>query len=335
MRRFINKRAGTLRQISELIGRHRYFLIVAHERPDGDAVGSTLAFYHILRSLGKDAVVYAQDRTPENYLFLPGSDKIIYELPSVENFEAVVILDCSNIERIGAQAAKIAGIPHLINIDHHVSNEGFGDISLIDPDASSTGELLFRLLRYSKAPLTVETATCLYTAILTDTGGFRYGNTHSSSLLAAAELVEGGADPQWISENIYESDPAGRIRLLTMVLPTLILEEGGKIGSLVLTQKTLADARALPEHSEGFVDLPRSIKGVRISILYSEMMDGRYKISLRSKGSINVEKVARFLGGGGHVNAAGCRVSGELADVRRRVVEAIQAHVPALHEKEM
>jgi phosphoesterase RecJ-like protein len=322
-------------QIDELIRRRRSFLVVAHERPDGDAVGSALAFYHMLSGLGKEAVVYSQDRTPGNYLFLPGSGRIVYELPSVEIFEVAVILDCGSIERVGREAAKIAGIPNLINIDHHISNGGFCQVSLIDPDASSTGELLFRLLRYGKFPLTGEIATCLYTAILTDTGGFRYGNTHSSSLMAAAELVEEGADPQWISENVYESDPAGRIRLLSMVLPSLTIEENGKIGSLVVMQKAIADAEALPEHSEGFVDLPRSIKGVQISILYAETLDGRVKVSLRSKGEINIEKVARFLGGGGHTNAAGCRVSGELADVRRRVVEAIRMHVPELYKKEL
>ena len=324
-----------LQQINELIGLHHFFLIVAHERPDGDAIGSTLAFYHMLRGMRKDAVVYSQDQIPGNYLFLPGSGQIVQELPSVENFEVAIILDCGDMERVGKEAAKIARIPNLMNIDHHVSNGGFCDVRLIDPDASSTGELLFRLLRYSKVPLTREIATCLYAAILTDTGGFRYGNTRSSSLLAAAELVDGGADPQWISENIYESDPAGRIRLLSMVLPTLTLEEDGKVGSLVVTQKALADARALPEHSEGFVDLPRSIKVVQISVLYAETLDGRFKISLRSKGKINIEKVARFLGGGGHVNAAGCRVSGELADIRRRVIEAIRMYVPELYTKEL
>jgi phosphoesterase RecJ-like protein len=323
-----------LREINELIGKHRSFLIAAHERPDGDAIGSSLAFYHMLRGLGKNAVVYSQDRIPENYLFLPGSERVVQELPSVENFEVAIILDCGEMERVGAHAAKIAGIPNLINIDHHISNGGFCEVFLIDPNASSTGELLFRLFRYSKISLTSEIATCLYAAILTDTGGFRYGNTHSSSLMAAAELVDGGADPQWISENIYESDPASRIRLLSMVLPNLTLGEDGKVGSLTVTQKALAGAGALPEHSEGFVDLPRSIKGVQISILYAEMPDGSFKISLRSKGKINIEKVARFLGGGGHTNAAGCRVSGELEDIRRQVIEAIRVYVPELYKKE-
>jgi phosphoesterase RecJ-like protein len=168
-------------------------------------------------------------------------------------------------------------------------------------------------------------ATCLYTAILTDTGGFRYGNTRRATLLAAADLVGAGADPPWISENVYEADSPARIRLLAAILPTLVLEEGGRVGSLIVMQKALVDAGALPEHTEGFVDLPRTIRGVGISILYTELPDGSFKLSLRSKGGVNVERVAQIFGGGGHTNAAGCRMEGELPEIRRRVIEAIRA----------
>lgn len=314
-----------LRRISELIGRHRVFLISAHERLDGDAVGSELALGHMLRSLGKEVTIYNQDPTPENYLFLPGSDRIVQELPPLAPLEAAFILDCSELQRIGMEAARVGTIPTLINIDHHVSNAPFCDVRLVDPQASSTGELIFRLLRSMDYPITAEIGTCLYTAILTDTGGFRYSNTRPACLQAAAELVTAGADPQRISENVFEADPPSRIRLLAAVLPTLCLEEGGRVGSLVVTQKALADAGALPEHSEGFVDFPRSIRGVALSILFHELPDGSFKLSLRSKGKVDVQRVARAFGGGGHVNAAGCRIEGELAEIRRRVIEVIRA----------
>ncbi|MDD5099693.1 MAG: bifunctional oligoribonuclease/PAP phosphatase NrnA [Syntrophales bacterium] len=313
-----------LKRISERIGRSRVFLITSHERPDGDAIGSELALCRILQDLGKETVVYNQDRTPENYLFLPGSDRIVHQLPPLERFDAAFILDCGDLDRTGEEASRIGTIPNLINIDHHVSNGGFCETRLIDPLASSTGELIFRLIRDMGLAATGEVATCLYTAILTDTGGFRYRNTRREALLAAADLVDGGADPQWISENIYEADPPVRIRLLAAVLPTLTLEEGGRVGSLVVTTKALADAGALAEHTEGFVDLPRSIRGVEISVVYAELPDGRFKLSLRSKGKVNVERVARALGGGGHINAAGCRMEGELAEIRRRVIEEIR-----------
>jgi phosphoesterase RecJ-like protein len=314
-----------LKRISELIDRHRFFLITAHERLDGDALGSELALYHLLRQMGKGATIYNQDVTPENYRFFTESDRITNELPPPESFDAAFVLDCSDLQRVGREAAKIASIPCLINIDHHFSNGGFCETQLIDPRASSTGELICRLLAHMGIAPTGEMATCLYTAILTDTGGFRYGNTGRGTLLAAAELVAGGADPQWISENVYETNAPARIRLLAAILPKLTIDEGGRVGSITVTQQDLASTEALPEHTEGFVDLPRSIRGVDISVLYAELPDGSFKLSLRSKGTVNVERVARVFGGGGHINAAGCRMEGNIDDIRRRLLEAIRA----------
>jgi bifunctional oligoribonuclease and PAP phosphatase NrnA len=312
-------------RISELIGRYRVFLITAHERLDGDALGSELALYHMLRRMGKEVAVYNQDGTPENYQFLSGSDRIVHELPPLEPVEVAFILDCSELERVGRAFARIASVPNLINIDHHVSNAGFCEAALIDPLASSTGELICRLVSHMGLAVSPEMANSLYTAIMTDTGGFRYGNTGRGTLLAAADLVADGADPQWISENVYEMNPPAKIRLLAAVLPTLTIEEGGRVGSLIVTQQTIAAAGALPEHTESFVDLPRTIRGVEISILYVELPDGRFKLSMRSKGTVNVERVARAFGGGGHINAAACRMEGELAEIRRRVLETIRA----------
>lgn len=318
-----------LKKISNQIGQHHTFLLTAHERLDGDALGSELALYHLLQSMGKRAIVYNQDPTPGSYLFLPGTDQIVHELPSLDSFEVAFILDCSELNRVGKESQRIGTIPNLINIDHHLSNGAFCELRLIDPQASSTGELIFRLVREMGIEITDEMATCLYTAILTDTGGFRYGNTRRDTLLAAADLVASGADPQWISENVYEAEPPAKIRLLAAILSTLTFEEGNRVGSLVVTQKALADAGALPEHTEGFVDLPRTIRGVEISIIYAELPNGGYKVSLRSKGNVTVEQVARVFGGGGHMNAAGFRIEGELSEVRRRVIEAIRATAEA------
>ena len=314
-----------LQRISELIDRHRIFLITAHERLDGDALGSELALYHILRSLGKEVTVYNQDGTPENYQFLPASDRIVHDVPALEPFEVAFILDCSELERVGKEHGRVATVPNLANIDHHISNAGFCEAALVDPLASSTGEMICRLVSHMGLAASREAATCLYTAIMTDTGGFRYGNTGRGTLLAAADMVAAGANPQWISEHVYEMNPPAKIRLLAAVLPTLSIDEGGRVGSLIVTQQALAAAGALPEHTEGFVDLPRTIRGVEISILYAELPDGRFKLSLRSKGSVNVERVARAFGGGGHMNAAACRMEGELAEIRRRVLETIRS----------
>jgi phosphoesterase RecJ-like protein len=312
-------------RIIDIINRNATFLITSHERPDGDALGSELAFYHMLKACGKTATVYNQDETPGHYRFLPGAAVIVNDLPPTESFDTAFILDCSELDRVGREAGQIRKIRKIINIDHHVSNNGFCDATLLDAEASSTGELIYRLAEAMALKLTPEMATNLYAAILTDTGGFCYGNTTRNCLVIAGRLVENGACPQWISENIYENAPLAKIRLLAGVLETLTIDMNGKVGSLVVTRKTLASSGALHEHTEGFVDVPRTIQGVEVSILFSELEENDFKLSLRSKGRINVERVAGKLGGGGHANAAGCRIRGDIATVKRLVLTQIEA----------
>ncbi len=313
-----------IREIIDIIHSCRKFLVTAHVKLDGDALGSELALRLLLKSLGKDVVVYNQDPTPGNYRFLPGAEHIVHELPPPGDFEAVLVLDCSELERVGDAAAIIQTIPRIVNIDHHVSNGGFCAVRLIDPQASSTGELVFRLLKAMGADISPEMATNLYTAILTDTGGFRYGNTGRDALAAAGDLVARGANPQRISENVYESFPPAKILLLARVMQSLAFDCGGRVGSLTIRQQDFADTGALPEHTEGLVDLPRSIEGVVISILYTEIPDNRFKVSMRSKGTIDVARVAADFGGGGHINAAACRIEGDIATVKRRLLAAIR-----------
>jgi phosphoesterase RecJ-like protein len=314
-----------LHRIIETINRCRRFLITSHIRLDGDALGSELAMYHILNGMGKEVLIYNQDKTPDNYLFLKGIDSIVHELPDLTRYDAAFILDCSEIERIGGQADRIGGMKIIINIDHHVSNGSFCDLAYIDPEASSTGELLYRLIMQMDVTLTKEVADSLYTAIITDTGGFRYRNTSKETLLAAGDLVGKGADPQWLSENIYENNPLEKVRLLTKTMETLAFALDGRVASVVVPLSALAETEALSEHIEGFVDIPRTIQGVDVSILYLELSENYYKLSLRSKGKINVEKVAGQFGGGGHANAAACKIKGELESIKRQVAEAVRA----------
>ena len=313
-----------LQKIADVIRDGHKFLITSHVRPDGDSIGSALALYHILAGMGKTAVVFHQDKTPYNYSFLPGSERIVHDPPPAKDFDAAFILDCSELDRVGDHAGLIGGIGTLINIDHHISNRRFCELAYIDEHASSTSELIFRLARQMKAELNKDTADNLYAGILTDTGGFRYSNTGEASLHAAASLVACGADPQWISENVYEKNPLSKIRLLTLTLETLAIEMDGRVGSLVITQKTLDQAGATMEQSEGFVDIPRTIDGVSVSILYSEMKDRFFKVSLRSKERFNVAGIAEKFGGGGHVNAAACRCPGDIAQVKQAVGAAVR-----------
>jgi phosphoesterase RecJ-like protein len=313
-----------IKEILAAIDQGEKFLITAHVRLDGDALGSELALYLMLKDLGKEAVICNQDATPEHYRFLPAAERIVHELENVEKYDVAFILDCSELDRVGKISGDIVRVKTLINIDHHVSNGGFCQLRLLDPKASSTGELLYRLMRKMHVKMTKDICTNLYTAILTDTGGFRYSSTHQETLRAAGDLVEGGASPQWISENIYESDPPVKLQLLSRVLETLTLDMKTKTASLVVTQQHLQDTGAMMEHTDGFIDVPRTVKGIDIAMLYTQTEGNHFKLSLRSKGKVNVEKIARKFGGGGHINAAACRVEGNIDEIKRRVLEAVR-----------
>ncbi len=313
-----------MNNIIDMINRYKFFLITSHVRLDGDALGSELALCHMLEHIGKEVVVYNQDETPGNYCFLPGNDKIIHKLPAIENYDVVFILDCSELDRIGDEASRVGNMERIISIDHHISNGNFGNIVFTDPRASSTAELLYRLMSEMNIDISKDMATNLYAAILTDTGGFCYGNTKKDTLIAAGTLVERGADPQWISENIYENNPLSKIRLLTKALETLAFDWDRKVGYIIVSRKNIEDAGAREEHTEGFVDIPRSIQGVEVSILFTELSEHEFKLSLRSKGKVNVERVASAFGGGGHINAAACHINGNFSTVLYRVLNAIK-----------
>ncbi|MEA2014347.1 MAG: bifunctional oligoribonuclease/PAP phosphatase NrnA [Thermodesulfobacteriota bacterium] len=317
-------------RVIEIINSCSTFLITSHIRPDGDALGSELAIYHLLRDMGKEAVVYNQDKTPIIYEFLPGSSNIIHSLNSVNGFDAAFVLDCSDIERVGDENDRIGSVKQIINIDHHVSVGTFSDILILDSTASSTGEIIHRLLKYMGATISEEIATNIYTAILTDTGSFRYSNTGSNTFAAAADLVENGANCRYIAEKIYETRSAVQIRLMGKTLETLELFAGGKIGFICISQKTLRREGALPEHTEGFVDIVRSIQGIEIAICCYEVSKDRFKVSLRSKGNVDVEQIAARLGGGGHINASACRINGDIKAVKTAVLNVIETVYKAL-----
>ena len=313
-----------IKDIIAAVASGKRFLITAHVRLDGDALGSELALCRLLSDLGKEAVVCNQDATPGHYRFLPGAERIVHEPVHPELYDVGFVLDCSELERVGEIAADVARIPTLINIDHHVSNGGFCALRLLDPKASSTGELLYRLMREMRAVMTGDICTNLYAAILTDTGGFRYSSTRQETLRAAGDLVKGGADPQWISENIYESDPPAKLQLLARVLETLEMDLDLGIASMTVTEEHLRQTGASMEHTDGFIDIPRTVKGINIAMLYTQTGAKQFKLSLRSKGRVNVEKIARRFGGGGHINAAACRIEGDLETIKSRVLQAVK-----------
>lgn len=310
-------------RIAEIIDGGTRFLIASHVRPDGDSIGSLLALHHMLKDRGKASVVYSQDKTPDVYAFLPGAEVIVHHLEPGASFDAVFLLDCSDVDRVGDAAATIGTMNPIINIDHHLSNTVQAPYSFVDAGASSTGEILCRLMNRMGVSITPDIAVNIYTALLTDTGSFRYSNTGSETLRMAAEMVERGADPRRIAERVYETTPLVKVRLMERGLQTLEFDRDGTVGSIVVTRNMLEETGALPEHTEGLVDLVRSIDSVMIAVFYQEMTDGTFKASLRSKGAADVARIARSFGGGGHLNASACMIEGDIAAVKEKLLGVI------------
>ncbi|MBN1363389.1 MAG: bifunctional oligoribonuclease/PAP phosphatase NrnA [Syntrophaceae bacterium] len=311
-------------EIIKAINEGKNFLITSHVRLDGDALGSELAVYLMLKDMDKKAVVYNKDHTPERYQFLPAAHNIVHNISDFEHYDTCFILDCSDLTRVGEEAEKIGKIEKLINIDHHVSNDGFCFLKMLDKKASSTGELVFRLMQEMRFKMTKDICTNLYAAIITDTGSFRYSSTTKETFLAAGILVGEGANPQRIAENIYESDSPARLKLLAKTLSTLSLDLESKVGSMVVTQKDLMETGASWEHTEGFVDIPRTVRGIEVSVLYTQRGKDHFKLSLRSKAKVNVEKVAKKFGGGGHIHASSCWIKGDIETIKLQVIEAVR-----------
>ncbi len=308
-----------------LLGRR--VLLLNHVSPDGDCLGSTLALARALRARGQRAVVASSDGVPAMYRFLPGADQIVTELPAEESFDAAVFMECSTPDRAGVLAARAVGVPLWINIDHHVSNGGYGDLILYEPEAAAVGELVTPIVR-AIAPIDVPTANCLLTALLTDTGSFRYTSVTPRTLRIAADLVEAGASPADVYTQVYENRPAAALRLLGMALSRFERSADGRIVWTAVTQEMLRASGASMEESEGIVGALRAIGSVQVALLFKEEPDG-IKVSMRGRAGVRTNVVAEAFGGGGHAAAAGFTASGPLQDVVRRTIEAVQRELAA------
>jgi len=312
-----------VRRISEVILRHRSFLVTTHVRPDGDALGSLLALTFMLRKLGKEAVSYAQDPSPPSFDFLPGAASILHEVPVPLLFEAAIFVDCGDLHRAGtALADSIGSVPILVNIDHHVSNgPPFGDVHWVEPTASSTCQMLYDLCLDLPLSLDPDIASQLYTGLLTDTGSFRFSNTNQRVMEVAAALVAAGARPDTIAQHVYDSASPQRLRLLARVLATAAFHAGDRLATAEMTENMLAETSASAADGEGFIDHLRSIKSVRMAVLFREEKTGVVHVSLRSKGAVDVATLAQKHGGGGHRNAAAFRLSGRLRELREQFTQ--------------
>lgn len=283
------------------------FLVLLHELPDGDSVGATLAMLLALRRLGKRAMAVGADRVPRPYQFLPMAEQVrVTGEVSLESWDIAIVLDCADPERAGDAWPLARRAKKLINIDHHVTNIGYGDLNLVDPGASATAELVYALVRDLGIEVDRDMADCLFMGIMTDTGSFRYANASPRTFRLAAELMEAGASPEALASSVWESRSISSLRLLARALTTLKVSDDGRMAWLTVDDVALAETGADEQEVEGFVNYPRSLEGVEVAMLFRPMADGRTRVALRSKGRADVSRVARALGGGGHPRAAGC-----------------------------
>jgi phosphoesterase RecJ-like protein len=310
-----------LSQVVELIEQKQHFMITSHIRPDGDGLGSGLALYWMLRSLSKEATVILRDRVPPAYRVLPGSELVLVQPDVTDYYDAAFIIECSDVERPGLASLKDQFV---VNIDHHSTTVPFGDINWIDPTAAAVGEMIYNLCKALGVEVTKEIAECIYTALLTDTGSFHFSNTTERTLKIASELVRRGVEPARISQALFYSYPFAKIRLLGLVLSTIQRDESGRIAWIKVDRDTMYEAAASDEDADGIVNHALSVDEVEAVAFFKELAEGVYRVSLRSKGKSNVAKVAEMFGGGGHRNAAGCRIEGDFEDVKRRVIEGLQ-----------
>ncbi|HNQ15699.1 MAG TPA: bifunctional oligoribonuclease/PAP phosphatase NrnA [Pyrinomonadaceae bacterium] len=313
-----------LSQVVELIENRHVFGITTHVRPDGDGIGSSLGLCWLLRSLGKDAEVIVSDGIPMAYQALPGADEIVYLSEVNGKYDAVFVIECSDVSRPNIRNLENQ---YVVNIDHHATCDNFGTINWIDTIASAVGEMIYNLCKAVGGRITREIAECLYLALVTDTGSFHFSNTTDRTLKVASELVKVGVKPAVISEAVYNSYPWSRIELMSRVLSTVKRDDTGRVAYMRQTMEMRESSKMADGDNNGFVNIPLAAKDVLASIYMREIGDREYRVSFRSKGSINVAKVAEQFGGGGHNNAAGCRIVGDWDESELQLVEAMVAAV--------
>jgi len=315
----------TYRKIADLIATSRTFIITSHIAPDGDAIGCQLAIYSVLKRLGKEPRVISEDGVPGNFTFLEGSADV--ENADGPPADVAIVVDSSGLDRIGAVSGVVAKCGTVVNMDHHRSNGFFGDINLVDTDAGATAEIVYILLNMIAAPLTEGEASALMGGIMTDTGCFRFPTTSSRTLRIGAELLDLGARPYSLASEIFWNKNVAGMKLLSEALATIETTDGGMVATMDVTRAMMEDSGADHVDTEGFANYPRLIKGVLVGVLLRELDRGHFRVSLRSKETIDVNEIAQAFGGGGHQTAAGFRIDGDLGEVKRRIRQEVSRHI--------
>ena len=317
----------TLARLAEKLKKASEVALFSHVSPDGDCIGSMLAIGLALEELGKKVEFYNPDPLPQNLAFLPGASRIsVWSQGALP--QTLLFVDCADLRRASVDSTQLPSQAICLNLDHHISNENFGHVNLVDPEAAASGELAFDLIRELGVPLNRELAENLYTAILTDTGSFQYGNTTAKTHRVAAELIAVGIDIVSIHHEIYDQKPLAQVRLLQRALASLEIYAEGQLGMMSLSLADYAASGAGDELSEGLVNHVRTIQGVEAAVLLREVETGKVKVGLRSNIWLNVNEVAARFGGGGHKRAAGCTIPASLQEakslIRASIEEALQ-----------
>ena len=302
-------------------------LLASHCNPDGDAVGSLTAMGLALEAINKKVYLYNDSPIPAVYRFLCSVDRIHQHMDRSIQFDTAVILDCGDLERIGPAFSEVTRVPVIINIDHHVTNTGFGHYQLIDTLACSTAELIYRLIKKLAIPIDVGMATSIYTGILTDTGSFRFSNTNQAAFAICKEMTERGVRPHKVAQHVYGTYSLGRLKLLNLALDSIEISDNGKLSIMTITREMLARTGTHPGDADGMINYARRIEDVKVATLIQEDINGkgnlinsnRYHVSLRSDGSVDVAAIAAIYGGGGHSTAAGFGIETTLIDLKARI----------------
>jgi phosphoesterase RecJ-like protein len=317
------------KQIYEIIAKSNVILLTSHERVDGDGVGAELALCMMLRRMGKTVRAINDGEFPLIYRFLPAAgDATVCPAAWRDDFDLCIAVDSADLERLGKVAKKIPPALRIINIDHHYSNSMFGSVNWVSEDYSSTGEMIYRFMRANGVEITPDIAACLYTAIITDTGRFCFSNTFASTHVAVADLIKCGAQPAELSRHLYRAERIEVVRLENLCMATLQTAADGLIAMMHITDDMHHATGTTYLDTQDFVDIPKAIAGVEVGVLFRQIdHDGKTRVSLRSEGGVNADKIAAEFGGGGHRRAAGCTYDGGIEEARQALLAVIVRHL--------
>lgn len=302
-------------------------LVLTHKNPDGDALGSALALSYALSSIGKEVDNVNIDGVPAALSWLEGADLVRTTPRAASNYDLYLLLDCNELGRTGFEPEAVAGIPGKAVIDHHPMPDTGDWPSLVDPKAAASGHLVYEVIEALGAEITPSVAQDLYVALHTDTGGFRFSNTTADTFDLAAKLVRAGAVPAHVAVMLLEREDAARMKLLGLALGTLETDGGGRVAHIRVTEEMFRETGTKDEHTDGFVNYPRSVEGVEVALLFKEKGENLWRIALRSRGLVDVSQIARALGGGGHRNASGVTLSGTFDEVTGEIIGRVKAAI--------